>query len=67
MGQPAEPLSQERIDFARRQGIANGLQSLGIDTSLDAIVQSLVCDLLALQLALGVFMAVQAELGVIGK
>ena len=43
------------------------MQPLGVGAGANAIVQGLIGNLFSIQLALGVFMSVQAQLGIVGK
>jgi len=62
-----QPFSQEGVDLVGGQTLADGLQALGVGAGLDAVIQGLVSNLFALQSAFGIFMAVEAELGVVRK
>ena len=63
--QTPEPLAQQALDFPRIQAVANLLQGLGIVTTAHAVVQGLEGHGAFVQLAFRVFVAVQAELGVV--
>ena len=67
MGEKVQPLAQQAVDLLRRQAVADLLKPLGIGAAEHTIVERLIGDALPLQLTLGVFMAVEAQLGVIGK
>src|SRR5450755_2509758 len=67
MRQAPQPLAQKPIDFFRRQAVAQPLRQLRIGAGLDAVVERLEGDPALGQLALEVLVAVDAELGVIGK
>ena len=67
MGEKAQPLAQQAVDLLGRQAVADLLKPLGIGAAEHTIVEGLIGDALPLQLTLGVFMAVEAQLGVIGK
>jgi hypothetical protein len=67
MGEEAQPLAQQTVDLVRRQAVANLLKPLRVGAAKHTIVEGLIGDALPLQLVLGVFIAVQAQLGAIGK
>src|SRR5436190_6276435 len=67
MRQAAQPLAQQSIDPVRRKPIAQLLHQLGVGARFDAIVERLEFNSALGQLALEVFVAVDAELGVVGK
>ena len=62
--QKPQPFAQQCVDLGGREALADLLQALGIGAVQDAIVERLKSDALPGELALGVFVAVQAELGV---
>ena len=65
MRQTCQPLAQQRIDLGRRQAVAKLLQALGVGAGKDAVVQGLEGDAFLGQLPLDVFVAVDAQLGVV--
>jgi len=67
MGQPRQPLAQQPVDLLVVQPIADALQRLGVGTGQHAVVQRLERDAALAQLALGVLVAVDAKLGVVGE
>jgi len=67
MGQSRQPFAQQSIDLLAIQPIADALQRLGVLARQDAVVQRLEGDAALAQLALGVLVAVDAQLGVVGK
>ena len=64
MRQLAQPLAQKAVDPLRREAVTDLLQSRRSGTAEQAIVERLEGDAFLRELALGVFMAVQAELGI---
>ena len=62
-----QPLASQGVDLGRPQTIADLLQAVGIGTSADAVVQSLKGDIFLGQLPLGVFVPIDAELGIVGE
>src|SRR3984893_16607776 len=64
MRQQAQPLAQKAVDLLRREAVTDFLQLRGSGTAEHAIVERLEGDAFLRELALGVFMAVQAELGI---
>jgi hypothetical protein len=64
MRQEPQPFAQQRVDLAGRKALADRLQPLGIGASEDAVVEGFEGDALLPELALGVFVAVQAQLGI---
>src|SRR5499426_3151888 len=67
MWQPSQPLAQQPLDLLRREPICQPLQQSGVCTGLDAVVEGLERNPPLGKLALQVLMAVEAELGVVGK
>src|SRR5580700_3807658 len=67
MRQAAQPPAQQSIDPVRRKPIAQLLHQLGVGARFDAVVERLEFNSALGQLALEVFVAVDAELGVVGK
>jgi len=67
MGEEAQPLAQQAVDRLGRQAVADLLKPLGVGAAQHPIVERLIGDALPLQLTLGVFMAVEAQLGIVGK
>ena len=65
--QAIQPLAQQPLDRFRRQAVANLLQTLGIGAVMDAVVERLKGDAVAGELALGVFVPVQTQLGRVRK
>jgi len=65
--QAAQPLAQQLINLGRRQAIAQPLCQFGVSAGFDAVVESLEGHPAPGQLALEVLVAVDAELGIIGK
>ena len=64
MGKQPQPFAQQGVDLGSRKVIADGLQTLRIGAAQDAVVERLKGDAFARELALGIFVAVQAELGI---
>src|SRR5712671_3738564 len=64
MGQQAQPLAQQGIDLLRREAVADLLQTFGVGAAQDAIVERLERNALPGELAFGVFVTVQAQLGI---
>ncbi len=64
MGQQAQPLAQQGIDLLRRKAVADLLQAFGVGAAQDAIVERLERYALPGKLAFGVFVTVQAQLGI---
>src|SRR6185295_13718694 len=67
MGQAAQPLAQQVLDLAGRKLVAEPLHQPGVGTGLDAVVERLERHAAAGELSLEIFMAVDAELGVVGE
>src|ERR1700730_622080 len=67
MRQASQPFAQQSIDLVRRQLIAQPLHQLGVGTRLHAIVQRLERHPTLGKLALEILVAVDAELGIVGK
>jgi len=67
MGEEAQPLAQQAVDLVGRQAVADLLKPLRVGAAEHAIVERLIGDALSLQLTLGVFMAVETQLCIIGK
>jgi hypothetical protein len=67
MRQEPQPFPQQGIDFGSREVVTDLLQALGIGTRENAVVERLKRDAFLRKLALGVFVTVQAELGIEGK
>ena len=67
MRQSRQPLAQQRVDLGGRQSVAELLQTLGVGTAQNAVVEGLEGDAFLGQLPLDVFVAVDAQLGVVGK
>jgi len=67
MGQQAQPFAQQGIDLACREAVADLLQAFGVGAVQDAVVERLERDTFLGELAFGVFVAVQAQLGIEGK
>lgn len=67
MGQPRQPLAQQPVDLLVVQSIADALQRLGVGAGQHPVVQRLELDATLAQLALGVLVAVDAQLGVVGE
>ena len=65
MGQQAQPFAQQGIDLFPGKPAADRLQPRRIGAGEHAVVQCLIFDSLVLQLALGVFVPIQAKLGVV--
>ena len=65
MRQPGQPLARQGVNALGRNLPADRLQPLRVVTAEDAVVERLEADALLRQLALDVFMAVDAELGVV--
>src|SRR5258708_31502938 len=64
MREQTQPLAQKAVDLLRRQAIADLLHPLRLGAAEDAIVERLESDAFLGELPLGVFVAVQAELGI---
>ena len=64
MGQQAQPLAQQGIDLLRREAVADLLQAFRVGAAQDAVVERLERNALPGELAFGVFVAVQAQLGI---
>src|SRR5713101_535501 len=62
-----QPLTQQGVDFGRRQAVADLLQTLGGSARKDAVVKRFESDAFLGQLPLHVFVTVDAQLGVVGK
>ena len=67
MRQALEPFAQQAIDLARRKFVAYPLHQLGVGTGLDAVVQRLERHPTLGKLPLEILVAVDAELGIVGK
>jgi len=67
MRQAAQPLAQQSVDPVRREPIAQPLHQLGVGARFDAVVEHLELDPALGQLAREVLVAVDAELGAVGK
>ena len=67
MGQPHKPFAQQAVDLLVVQPIADALQRLGVSAGQHAVVQRLERNTALAQLALGVLVAVDAQLGVVGE
>lgn len=67
MRQAAQPLAQQPIDPVGRKPIAQLLHQLGVGARFYAVVERLEFNSALGQLALEVFVAVDAEFGVVGK
>src|SRR3954465_12189537 len=67
MGEPPQPLPQQRVDLVAREVVAELLQPSGVGAGEDAVFQGLEGDPVLGQLSLDVFVPVDAELGVIGE
>ena len=67
MRQPGQPLARQRVDAPGRDLRAELLQALRVGATEDAVVERLEGDAFLGELALDVLVAVDAELGVIGK
>src|ERR1700675_831929 len=67
MRQALEPFAQQAIDLARREFVAQPLHQLGVGTGLDAVVQRLERHPTLGKLPLEILVAVDAELGIVGK
>jgi hypothetical protein len=67
MRQAAQPLAQQSIDPVRRKPIAQLLHQLGVGARFYAVVERLEFNCALGQLALEVFVAVDAEFGVVGE
>src|SRR5262245_56301413 len=67
MRQSTQPLAQQPVDSLRAQAVAQLLQQFGLRAGLDAVVQRLERHPALGQLALQVLVAVDAQLGVVGK
>jgi len=67
VGQPRQPFAQQPVDLLVVQPIADALQRLGVLARQHAVVQRLELDATLAQLALGVLVAVDAQLGVVGE
>src|SRR5260370_7831278 len=64
MREQTQPLAQKAIDLLRAKAVADPLQTQGVGAAQNAIVERLEGDDFPRELPLGVFVAVQAELGV---
>ena len=64
MWQEPQPFAQQCIDLGGGKPVANRLQALGVGTPPDAVVEGLEGDAFLGELTLGVFVAVEAELGI---
>src|SRR6201988_2481114 len=64
MRQEPQPFAQQCIDLGGGKSVANRLQALGVGTLPDAVVEGLEGDAFLCELTLGVFMPVEAELGI---
>src|SRR5215469_2128171 len=64
MWQEPQPFAQQCIDLGGGKPVANRLQALGVGTPQDAVVEGLEGDAFLCELTLGVFVAVEAELGI---
>src|SRR6201993_2277528 len=64
MRQEPQPFAQQCIDLGCGKPVANRLQALGVGTPQDAVVEGLEGNAFLCELTLGVFMAVEAELGI---
>src|SRR5580704_2578987 len=67
MRQQSQPFPQQGVDLLRAESIADGLKSFRIIAAQDSIIESVESDPLLSQLPFGVFVSVEAELGVVGK
>ena len=67
MRQASQPFAQQSIDLVRRQLVAQPLHQLGVGTRLDAVVQRLERHPTLGKLALEILVAIDAELGIVGK
>lgn len=65
--QARQPFAQQPVDLLVVQPIADALQCLGVRARQHAVVQRLEGDAALAQLAFGVLVAVDAELGVVGE
>ena len=65
--QSCQPLAQQAVDLLVVQAIADALQRLGVGTRQHPVVQRLEGDATLAQLALGVLVAVDAQLCVVGE
>ena len=64
MWQQAQPFAQQAVDLLGREAVADLLQACRIGTAQNAIVERLEGDAFAGELALGVFVTVEAQLGI---
>src|SRR3954454_10768014 len=67
MRQQAKPLAQQGVDFSRTESVADRLKPLRVVTAEYAVVERLITNPFVLQLPFGVFVTVDAELGVVWK
>lgn len=67
MGQPRQPLAQQPVDLLVVQAVADALQRLGVGAGQHPVVQRLELDAALGKLPLGVLVAVDAQLGVVGE
>jgi len=67
VGQPSQPFPQQGVDLGGREAVADPLQPARVGAAEDAIVEGLEGDPLLGQLPLGILVAVDAELGVVGE
>jgi len=67
MGQPRQPFAQQAVDLLVVQAVADALQRLGVGARQHAVVQRLERDAAFGKLTLGVLVAVDAQLGVVGE
>src|SRR5215475_4520198 len=67
MWQSAQPLAQQPLDLLRREPIGQPLKQSGVCTRFDAVVEGLERNPPLGKLAFQVLMAVDAQLGVVGK
>jgi len=67
VGQQLEPFAEEPLDFLLVEAVGDGLGCGGVGAGQQAVVESLESNAAFGQLALEVFMAVDAELAAVGK
>jgi hypothetical protein len=67
MGQATQPLPEDRVDLGGIEGVRDALHAPAVGTRPDAVVQRFERDLAHGQLAFQPLMALQTELGGVGK
>ena len=62
--QQAQPFAQQTVDLLGREAVADLLQARGLGAAENAVVERREGDAFARKLALGVFVTVEAQLGI---